>query len=140
MRVKVTAPGTFLSVLLDEEITQEQFDSIHQLISDELPERVGALDLPFNEVGEIVQALGAALVDRGYSREQMVAALADWDESSFWGAAGPGALIDALEVDLDLQPGSCDTCGKPHENASNIDHCPDCGNCYKHCLCGTAVG
>jgi predicted RNA-binding Zn-ribbon protein involved in translation (DUF1610 family) len=52
-----------------------------------------------------------------------------------------GAMMRAIDdgffcPDCDADEiGSCDVCGRPHENGSNLDHCPECGNCYDHCGC-----
>lgn len=58
---------------------------------------VGDLGLPFAEVGGVVQALGAAAVERGdVSHDQVVTYLKqDYDEDIAWTVLGP--LVDEIE-------------------------------------------
>jgi hypothetical protein len=99
MRIKVTEPGTLLPVLIDEQITDEQFDLIRSIVEYGAT-GVGALNLPFRDVGEIVQAMCRDLIDRGHTREEILAALEDWDEVAWWGTGGMGRLMDAFEEEL----------------------------------------
>lgn len=65
---------------------------------------VGALGLPFDEVGEVAQAIAACLVDRGYTRQQIVSRLRDPDnfiESEWWERQG-GDIIDNFADFIDL--------------------------------------
>jgi len=67
---------------------------------------VGALGLPLVEVGEVVQAIGACIVDREeYSREEVVDSLAriDFDESYWWDARGAD-IVNDFESWLELPP------------------------------------
>jgi hypothetical protein len=67
---------------------------------------IGPLDLPTNKVGEVAQALGRCLVDRGYSEEQIRSRLLDVDnfiETDFWERVG-GPTVDLFAEFLDLTP------------------------------------
>jgi hypothetical protein len=63
----------------------------------------GALGLPYAEFGGVVQALGSCLMDRGYTRKQIVSRMRDEDnfiESEWWDARG-GDIVDAFPEEND---------------------------------------
>jgi len=67
---------------------------------------LGALGLPYTEVGELAQAIGACIVDREeYSKEEVVNAIAriDFDESYWWDARGAD-IVNDFESWLELPP------------------------------------
>jgi hypothetical protein len=66
--------------------------------------KTGALDLPYTEFGEVVQALASCLIDRGYTRDQIVSRIRDtanFIESEWWDARG-GDIVDGFADFLDL--------------------------------------
>ena len=76
----------------------EGWGELHELLIN--PPRsatIGALGLPFIEVGEVVQAICAAIVDRGeYTKEQIIEQIykSGFDETYWWDAQGGYVLDD----------------------------------------------
>lgn len=72
------------------------------------PRNAGDLGISFNTAGSVVQALGAAAVERGrVTRQQVVDYLSGpaYDEMELWDVVGP--LVDKIESKAaDLPPGS----------------------------------
>ena len=64
---------------------------------------LGALDLPFNIIGEAVQSLGSVLVDRGHDAKLVKHALTEhFDETDFWQEV-LGPAVNRLAEYLDLE-------------------------------------
>lgn len=59
----------------------------------------GEFGLPYAKAGGVLQAMLDALKDRGYTREELLEALAGYHEQTFWDTIG-GPALDALEQSL----------------------------------------
>lgn len=62
---------------------------------------IGALGLSTIDAGEVVQALGACLIDRGFTRDTILGRLETFNESRWWEYMG-GDIVDRFAVWLDL--------------------------------------
>jgi hypothetical protein len=59
-------------------------------------DEVGAMGLPYVEVGATVQSLARSIVDREeHTEAEVIAALKEFDESGWWDGTG-GSLVDEL--------------------------------------------
>lgn len=67
-------------------------------------DRVGALGVSLGEFGQVVQAIAECLIDRGYTKEQIISRMRDtdnFDEPLWWEQHG-GDIIDNFADFIDL--------------------------------------
>ena len=72
-------------------------------------------------------------VNDGYPNNEI--ALPNGISKAAWEIVEELHLEFYLDNDEDDDTGYCDVCNELHQNASSLDHCPDCGNCFDHCTC-----
>lgn len=79
---------------LDIDFEPDQAETL--TVSEAVMPEVGAMCLPFEDVGPIAQAVAAAVVDRGVARSSVLAYLKDrFNEDEFW-QQQIGPIVDAM--------------------------------------------
>ena len=79
----------------------EGWGDLHALLT---APKVGAMGLPYMELGSLVQEICASIVDREeFTKEQILAQIAkkDFDENYWWDSHG-GRILDTFEEWIDL--------------------------------------